>query len=127
MSFPSFTRERHICSYHPLPGRDIYVLPVLYQGWTYMSFTREVHICPSRPLPGRDIYVLPILHQGGTYMSFPSLTREGHICPSSPIRIRKEKNEEMKKLKMRTHSTSHTTILYLASLQILYFPLKFFF
>ncbi len=53
MSFPSFTREGHICPSHPLPGRDIYVLPILYQGGTYMSFpsfTREGHICPSSPV-----------------------------------------------------------------------------
>ncbi len=78
----------HICPSSLLPGRDIYVLPVPYQGWTYMSFqslTREGHICPSSLLPGRDIYVLPVPYQGWTYVSFQSLTREGHTYPSSPL------------------------------------------
>ncbi len=91
MSFPYFTREEHICPSNTLPGGNIYVLPILYQGGTYMSFpyfTKEEHICPSHTLPGRNIYVLPILYQGGTYMSFPYITREEHVCPSSPGRIK---------------------------------------
>ncbi len=41
------TRVGHICPFCPLQGRDIYVLPVLYKGETYMSF-QSSKVLPSR-------------------------------------------------------------------------------